>query len=104
METALSIIPVKPEFDKETRMFIQCSKCESGRVLLPKHALWLADLELELFAFPRGKHDDQVDSISQALGYEPASGWTAESAAGYERVVGALWQDAIFARLAGRPW
>lgn len=24
-------------------------------------------LEAELFAFPNGRHDDQVDSISQAL-------------------------------------
>jgi hypothetical protein len=27
----------------------------------------LADLEAELFAFPGSKHDDQCDSISQAL-------------------------------------
>ena len=25
------------------------------------------DLEAELFAFPRARHDDQCDSISQAL-------------------------------------
>ena len=31
---------------------------------------WLAELEAELFAFPHGRHDDQVDSISQALGHE----------------------------------
>ena len=104
-DKSLSIIPVKPEFDKKTRMFIQCSKFESRRVVLPKQATWLEDLELELFAFPRGKHDDQVDSISQALGYEPeSSGWSAESLAGYTRVVDALWQDAMFGRLAGRPW
>jgi hypothetical protein len=33
-------------------------------------APWLAELEAELFAFPHGPHDDQVDSISQALGHE----------------------------------
>jgi len=35
--------------------------------MLPERAPWLADLEAELFAFPGGKHDDQCDSISQAL-------------------------------------
>jgi phage terminase large subunit-like protein len=28
---------------------------------------WLPDLEAELFAFPAGRHEDQCDSISQAL-------------------------------------
>jgi phage terminase large subunit-like protein len=29
--------------------------------------LWVEDLVDELLAFPGGRHDDQVDSISQAL-------------------------------------
>jgi phage terminase large subunit-like protein len=37
---------------------------------LPYEASWLEDLENELFSFPRGRHDDQVDSISQALAFE----------------------------------
>jgi phage terminase large subunit-like protein len=40
---------------------------ESGKVYFPEQAKWLADLEAELFAFPVSRHDDQVDSISQAL-------------------------------------
>jgi predicted phage terminase large subunit-like protein len=36
-------------------------------VLLPSWAPWLEVLEDELFSFPQGRHDDQVDSISQAL-------------------------------------
>lgn len=103
-EASFSIVPIKPEYDKKIRMSIQSAKFESGRVFLPKQASWLADLELELFAFPRGRHDDQVDSISQALGHKPASGWTAESIEGHSRFVNALYQDAIFGRLAGRPW
>ena len=63
-------IAVKPERDKLTRMSIQTGKFESGQVLFPKYASWLAELEAELFAFPHGRHDDQVDSISQALGHE----------------------------------
>ncbi len=61
------IIAVKPEGDKVTRMAVASSKFEAGQVFLPERALWLADLETELFAFPGAKHDDQCDSISQAL-------------------------------------
>jgi predicted phage terminase large subunit-like protein len=98
------IIPVKPEYDKKTRMSIQSGKFENGQVFFPKEAPWLADLEAELFAFPSGRHDDQVDSISQALGHKSPSTWTKESLEGYSKFVNALCQDAIFARLAGRPW
>jgi predicted phage terminase large subunit-like protein len=100
----LSVIPVKPEYDKKIRMAIQSAKFESGRVFFPKEAPWLADLEAELFAFPNGRHDDQVDSISQALGHKGPSGWTNASFDGYSRFVNGLCQDAIFGRLAGRPW
>jgi hypothetical protein len=45
-----------------------------------------------------------VDSISQALGHKIASVWTKESLDNYNKFVNVLWQDAIFARLSGRPW
>jgi hypothetical protein len=35
----------------------------------------LPDLEAELFAFPGGRHDDQCDSISQALLDHKISFW-----------------------------
>jgi predicted phage terminase large subunit-like protein len=54
-------------------MAIQSAKFESGQVFLPKEAPWLATFEAELFAFPGSKHDDQVDSVSQALGYQGSS-------------------------------
>ena len=73
-------------------------------MFFPKEAPWLTDLEDELFAFPNGRHDDQVDSISQALGHKSPSGWTKESLEGYSNFVNALCQDAMFGRLAGRPW
>jgi predicted phage terminase large subunit-like protein len=66
----ISLIGVKPERDKGTRMAIASAKIEAGQVFLPTHAPWLAELEAELFAFPGARHDDQVDSISQALNYE----------------------------------
>ena len=99
-----SVIPVKPEHDKKTRMSIQSGKFESGQVFFPNEAPWLADLEAELFAFPSGRHDDQVDSISQALGHKSRSLWTDASLEGYRNLMNALAQDAIFGRLAGRPW
>ena len=57
----------KPETDKVTRMSNETSIIEAGVVYLPKEAPWLADFEHELARFPNGKHDDQVDSLSQAL-------------------------------------
>jgi predicted phage terminase large subunit-like protein len=61
------IIAVKPEGDKVSRMAVASAKFEARQVLVPERAPWLADLESELFVFPVGRHDDQCDSISQAL-------------------------------------
>jgi predicted phage terminase large subunit-like protein len=99
-----SVIAIKPEYDKKIRMGIQAGKFENGQVLFPKEEPWLRDLEDELFAFPSGRHDDQVDSISQALSYECPSYWTKESLDNCNYAMTRLWQDAIFARLSGRPW
>ena len=78
-KTGLSAIGVRPERDKETRMSIQSNKFESGKVFPPDQARWLAELESELFAFPGSRHDDQIDSISQALdntgGYDSSLSW-----------------------------
>jgi predicted phage terminase large subunit-like protein len=67
---------IKPEHDKETRMSIASAKFEAKQVFFPERASWLADLEAELFAFPGGKFDDQVDSISQALNNGHTEHWT----------------------------
>jgi predicted phage terminase large subunit-like protein len=104
LKTAFSVIAVKPEYDKKIRMAIQAGKFENGQVFFPKEAPWLRDLEDELFAFPNGRHDDQVDSVSQALGHKIPSGWTKESLDNYNKFITALWRDAMFARLSGRPW
>jgi predicted phage terminase large subunit-like protein len=61
------ILAVKPDRDKITRMSVVSAKFESGLVFLPERAPWLVDFEAELFAFPGGRHDDQCDSVSQAL-------------------------------------
>jgi predicted phage terminase large subunit-like protein len=61
------ILAVKPDRDKITRMSVVSAKFESGLVFLPERASWLAEFEAELFAFPGSRHDDQCDSVSQAL-------------------------------------
>ena len=58
---------MKPDRDKISRMAVVSTKFESGLVFLPERAPWLADFEAELFAFPGSRHDDQCDSVSQAL-------------------------------------
>ena len=60
-------IGVKPEGSKLERMAAQSAKIEAGQVHLPKSAPWLGDFLSELLAFPNGRHDDQVDSVSQFL-------------------------------------
>ncbi len=42
-------------------------KIEAGYVLLPERAPWLQDFQTEILQFPHGRHDDQVDSLSQFL-------------------------------------
>jgi predicted phage terminase large subunit-like protein len=63
----LAVQPCKPEGDKKTRFCNQLPAMERGAVHLPVEAPWLADLLNELKAFPHDDHDDQVDSVSQAL-------------------------------------
>src|SRR5208337_2755713 len=58
---------VNPDRDKISRMAVVSAKFESGLVFFPERAPWLADFKAELFAFPGSRHDDQCDSVSQAL-------------------------------------
>jgi predicted phage terminase large subunit-like protein len=64
---------VKPDRDKASRMSIASAVFEAGQVYLPERASWLAELEAELFSFPGGLHDDQIDSISQAINHVKSS-------------------------------
>ena len=57
----------KPEGSKADRMVAQSAKIEGGHVHLPREVDWLDTFMLELLAFPNGRHDDQVDSVSQFL-------------------------------------
>lgn len=66
----LNAIGVKATEPKNVRAHFETPKFESGRVHFPRSAPWLSALEAELLAFPGGRHDDQVDSITQALAYD----------------------------------
>jgi predicted phage terminase large subunit-like protein len=62
-------IRINPERDKITRLAAVSVQFESGGVWFPKNAPWLSSLKAELLGFPNVKHDDQVDSLSQALSW-----------------------------------
>jgi len=66
-EQKISIIAIHPQGDKVMRMSAQSAKIEAGAVQLPRNAPYLDDLRSEILAFPNSRHNDQVDSISQAL-------------------------------------
>lgn len=65
-----SLIGIAPEGDKTTRMVAQSHRIEAGEVILPKAAPWLEVFLGEILAFPRSRHDDQVDSLSQFLKWQ----------------------------------
>lgn len=67
--SGLPLIGVTPRGGKEARLFSVAGLCEAGRLWLPETAPWLPELEAELFGFPAAPHDDQVDALTQALGW-----------------------------------
>jgi predicted phage terminase large subunit-like protein len=104
-QAGLSAIGVRPEQDKVTRMSVQSAKFESGRVRFPRQAPWLDGLEAELFSFPNGRYNDQVDSISQALSHElPRGEWTAKHYENYNKLMSALVMDRFWGNVMVRPW
>jgi predicted phage terminase large subunit-like protein len=64
----------QPQADKIMRMHAQTAMIENGFVHLPKDAAWLPEYLHELTVFPKGKHDDQVDSTAQMLDWLKQSG------------------------------
>ncbi|MCH9000184.1 MAG: phage terminase large subunit [Proteobacteria bacterium] len=68
-KTGVRPIAIMPEADKVTRMSNQSAHIEAGQVILPESAPWLDEFKVELMAFPNGRFDDQVDSLSQFLGW-----------------------------------
>lgn len=65
------IIAVNPEGGKIVRAQAVSPAVESGNVYLPDPSVasWIGDFVEEFAAFPTGKHDDQVDAMTQANAY-----------------------------------
>ena len=57
----------QPDCDKIMRLHAQTGMIENGFVHIPEMAPWLAEYLHEMTVFPKGKHDDQVDSTAQFL-------------------------------------
>ena len=60
-------IGVKPEGGKMDRMAAQSAKIEAGHVLSPEERPVACRFPDEILSFPNGRHDDQVDRVSQFL-------------------------------------
>ena len=58
---------IVPKIDKKARMEGESPAIEAGYVYVPEEAEWLADFRHEVINCPNGKHDDQVDSLTQFL-------------------------------------
>ena len=60
---------IKPKGDKVMRFNSVSARIEAEQVFVPLQASWLEDYLTELMMFPAARHDNQVDSTSQALIY-----------------------------------
>lgn len=63
------VTAITPTESKLERAYSVTPMIECGNVYIPESAPWLPALEDELLSFPAGAHDDQVDSMTQALNY-----------------------------------
>lgn len=63
------ITPINPTESKTERAYSVTPIIEGGCVYIPENASWMPSFEDEILNFPAGAHDDQVDSMTQALNY-----------------------------------
>jgi len=67
------LVPFQPTTGKQVRAQQAALWCANGCVLLPapgmRAPVWMLDFEDELFTFPGGVHDDQVDAMVQLVIY-----------------------------------
>jgi predicted phage terminase large subunit-like protein len=66
-EGCYSVTRYQPDCEKIMRLHAQTAMIENGFVHIPETASWLAEYLHEISVFPKGKHDDQVDSTAQFL-------------------------------------
>lgn len=69
LQKELFCIPVTPKGGKQARVHAVSPAIEAGHVFLPDKAPWAEEFLNQWTAFPAGKHDDMVDSSSQALSW-----------------------------------
>jgi len=62
-------VPRKPDVDKLSRVIGMSGQIAAGQLLLPADAPWLGAFRSELLGFPRMRHDDQVDALSQLMNW-----------------------------------
>jgi predicted phage terminase large subunit-like protein len=65
----IGVIAINPKGGKVARVNAVSPAIESGNVFLPNDTLWAEEFVDQFTVFPAGKHDDMVDSASQALTY-----------------------------------
>jgi predicted phage terminase large subunit-like protein len=70
------LIPIEPDGSKLARAYAVTALWAAGNVFIPEddYAPWVRDFVDELISFPAGAHDDQVDTMTQALRYLKAHG------------------------------
>ena len=107
------IVAIQPLGSKEARAVTVTPIAEAGNIHIPENALWKEEFIDEAASFPKGVHDDQVDSMTQAIIYledegrlsvfsnisevfgnasiYPDSDWVAESENLKEVFIGAKW-------------
>ena len=66
---AARVFPLVPKGSKELRMLQVLPRLEQGHLHVPRGASWLPAFRDEVCAFPYGRHDDQVDALSQFVRY-----------------------------------
>jgi len=69
VETKIPILPISVHRDKIVRAKDSTPTIQAGNVYLPNNKPWTANLMKRLAIFPDGKHDDDVDSITQFLNW-----------------------------------
>ncbi len=69
--TIKKVIAIEPTGDKVERAEAVAPLFQAGSIYLPHKSIcpWIEDFVNELKVFPNGKHDDQVDSTTQAIEY-----------------------------------
>ena len=67
----VSIIPISHGgIKKEIRFSTATGAMSSGTYFFPKDATWYPSFESELMQFPKGRHDDRCDCLSQFAHWE----------------------------------